>query len=240
MPGHETPPETPLDTPRDMPRDTPGRWHDLTRPLDATLGIYAEGAYSDPPLSVTPWCDIAGAGFAVSRIGLGTQTGTHIDAPCHFAPGGATLDRLDPGLLVGPCLCLGPADLADAGALGTACAAHRGETMLLIDARARPRIGTAALARLLALPVPAWIVAGALLPEGDDPHAVHRALAGAGRFLVEDLDEAALPTLGRRAEVVVLPLRLTGVSGSPVRILLRLGGGAGDGDGDGARQKTRP
>ena len=36
------------------------------------------------------------------KLVLGTHTGTHIDAPRHFIPGGATVDQLPLGQLVGP------------------------------------------------------------------------------------------------------------------------------------------
>lgn len=36
------------------------------------------------------------------KLVLGTHTGTHIDAPRHFIPGGATVDQLDLEQLVGP------------------------------------------------------------------------------------------------------------------------------------------
>ena len=67
----------------------------------ADLPIYAEPGYRDPPFAATRWCAIAERGFEVWRLAMGTQTGTHIDAPAHFAPGGATLDALAPDDLVG-------------------------------------------------------------------------------------------------------------------------------------------
>ena len=51
-----------------------------------------------------------------------------------------------------------------------------------------------------------WIMAGAATVEGRDPLHLHRALAAAGRFLVEDLDPAAVPRVPRRGEAVALPL----------------------------------
>jgi len=40
-------------------------------------------------------------GFEVSRIALGSHSGTHLDAPRHFFPAGATLDQFPAGRLVG-------------------------------------------------------------------------------------------------------------------------------------------
>ena len=47
----------------------------------------------------------AGSPCAISpQLTLGSHTGTHMDAPSHFVPGGRTIDQLDLGKCVGPCL----------------------------------------------------------------------------------------------------------------------------------------
>jgi arylformamidase len=40
----------------------------------------------------------------VSRLELGAHTGTHVDAPCHFLPGGAGAEQLQLEAFVGPCM----------------------------------------------------------------------------------------------------------------------------------------
>lgn len=37
-----------------------------------------------------------------SRMNMGVHTGTHVDAPRHFVPGGATVEKLDLNILTGP------------------------------------------------------------------------------------------------------------------------------------------
>jgi kynurenine formamidase len=194
----------------------PGRWIDLTRPIDAALPIYAEPGYRDPPFEATPWCSIETRGFAVWRLALGTQTGTHIDAPRHFAPGGATLDALDPNDLVGRYRHADAATLGDGRGLR-----HAGEPLLFLDASGTREIAEAALHALLALPCRVWLLAGAPRIAGRDPLHLHRALAAAGRFLVEDLDPTAVPRVPVRGEAIALPLRLTGTGGAPARVLVR-------------------
>ena len=90
-------------------------WIDLTRKLDEHLWIYQEDGYADPPLVVDRWAERATAGFEVWRLALGTQTGTHIDAPCHFADGGATLDALPAGACIGAYRLVMAGELADPG-----------------------------------------------------------------------------------------------------------------------------
>jgi arylformamidase len=197
----------------------PGSWIDLTRPMTADLPVYAAAGYSDPPFDVAPWCGIAEQGFEVWRLTLGTQTGTHVDAPSHFVPGGATLDALAPGDMVGRYFHVDAARLADAGEgrLGD----FAGEPILFVDASAGAALPEPLAAALLGLPCRVWIVAGELVLSGRDPLHVHRVLAAAGRFLVEDLDPAAVPGVPVRGEAIALPLRLAGVSGSPARVLVR-------------------
>jgi arylformamidase len=67
---------------------------DLTKSLDENLFIYTSGNYSDPHLQIEVWCTVQEQGYKVSRLSMGTQTGTHIDAPVHFIAGGATLEAL--------------------------------------------------------------------------------------------------------------------------------------------------
>ena len=38
----------------------------------------------------------------VSQLEMGSHSGTHVDAPGHFIPGGLTVDALDLGILMGP------------------------------------------------------------------------------------------------------------------------------------------
>jgi arylformamidase len=44
-----------------------------------------------------------GDAYNLSLLSFGTHTGTHIDPPSHFVPGGATLEEIDLEVLNGPC-----------------------------------------------------------------------------------------------------------------------------------------
>jgi kynurenine formamidase len=185
-------------------------WIDLTRPMDETLTVYAEPGYSDPPFSVESWCDTAGQGYAVQRLALGTQCGTHIDAPAHMAEGGATLEALPVSALVGRYVTLRRGEVPQRGAA----------TILFVDGTVGP-ITRAGFDAALALGFPVWVMAGGLQVAGEGPLFLHRALARAGVYLVEDLDEVAVAQLPDRGEIIALPLRLVGTGGSPCRVLAR-------------------
>jgi arylformamidase len=58
---------------------------------------------SNPPFDLTPVKQISAGGSSnVSRLTLGTHTGTHIDAPRHMIDGAPTLDQLPLDALIGP------------------------------------------------------------------------------------------------------------------------------------------
>ncbi|HNS51033.1 MAG TPA: cyclase family protein [Anaerolineae bacterium] len=192
---------------------------DLTRCLDGNLPIYAEGDYSDPPLQVEPWCTITVQGFRVSRLCMGTQTGTHIDAPAHFLDGGATLESLPARALVGRYLWL-DLDVATLPDVGELAAAYAGETMLFLASRGS-EVAQPLFEALLELPCPVWIIADSVRVTGREALYFHRALSKAGRFLIEDLDTTTSVQVRPGGEIVALPLRLKGVSGSPCRVLVR-------------------
>src|SRR5690625_3496952 len=73
---------------------------DISVSLRADLPVWP----GDPPVLIEPASRTAnGDGANVTRLGLGTHTGTHVDAEWHFIDDGATLEALTPDRLIGPC-----------------------------------------------------------------------------------------------------------------------------------------
>jgi arylformamidase len=70
---------------------------DLTRPLISGMPVFP----GDPPVAIERVRTHDEDGFEVSRICLGSHSGTHLDAPRHFFPEGATLDEFPVGRFVG-------------------------------------------------------------------------------------------------------------------------------------------
>jgi arylformamidase len=84
---------------------------DLSMPLRPGMPAFPD----DPPFGVGPFRSLrAGDRYNLSRIMLGTHTGTHVDPPRHFLPEGMPVDRLDLGILNGPCLVVDLASGVDA------------------------------------------------------------------------------------------------------------------------------
>ncbi len=194
---------------------------DLTRVLDEHLPIYTSGSYSDPPLQIQTWCTVQQQGYTVSRLSMGTQTGTHIDAPAHFAQNGATLEALPLQALMGPYLWVDLHQVTSAD-LSDLRSGYKGQS-ILFPTSSKPAMMEASeevLSALLDLPCVVWVNVYEVQVIGRDPLYFHRALSAAGRYLIEDVDEAAAQQVTRGGEMIALPLRLRGVSGSPCRVVV--------------------
>ena len=185
---------------------------DLTKPLDETLPIYAEENYSDPPLLVEDWCSVQSQGYKVSRVSLGTQCGTHIDAPSHFMEGGADLGALPVDFLLGK-YCL--FDL-ETGELD-----YRGEPILFLKSKTGVEISEEVFNSLLALPCRVWVIVFDVSVKGRDVFHFNRALAQADKYLVENVDEDAAQLVKPGGKLFALPLKLVATSGAPCRVIVR-------------------
>ncbi|MGQ4555299.1 cyclase family protein [Halobellus sp. GM3] len=223
--------------------DADGRLADLTRPVESGMPTYP----GDPVVEIAPHATHAEDGYRVSRLELGTHTGTHVDAPAHIDPDGATLGAFGPEDLrfdarvvdcrgVGPRAAIEVEALPDGGsdaALGdvdalvfrTGWANHWG-TERMVD---HPFLAPETARRCAAADVA--VVVDALSPdpslEGDLPAShegdalpAHRALCGSGIPIVENVcNLEALPD--RAFELLVCPLRVD-ADGAPARVLARV------------------
>jgi arylformamidase len=173
-----------------------------------------------------------GDSFELARIIMGTHAGTHVDAPKHFLDGGASVDEIPLGILVG------------AGAV--------------VDLRGEPVIDEKRLEKIHWVDRILFKTDnGPLLSEGrfqDDfvslteggagvliekrvklvgidyptiektsPSGgpVHRMLLQAGIVIVESVDLLEVPP--GPYEILCLPLRIQGADGAPARVILRKG-----------------
>ena len=193
---------------------------DLTRILDHTLDIYRDGNYADPELAVKPWCTVQEQGFWVSQVSLGTQTGTHIDAPAHFVEGGATLDQLPVEHLLGRYFWIDLDALRAETEPEEILAAYRSEPILFLASQQKQAyISEVCLRALCQVPAKLWTLAGSVHVLDHDPLYFHRVIAEHGIYLVEDLDQEAVKQVKPGGELIALPLRLAGVSGAPCRVI---------------------
>ena len=201
---------------------------DLTRPLSPRASV-VEG---DPPVTITRVLSHDQAGYQVTAICLGSHSGTHMDAPRHFFPKGATLDSYPADRLVRPGWVVDvrpPASPPGSTPGSTGEAATRIEAGLLAarlkDAHLEP--GDFLLlwtdgALLADDAAPLLLHSGAGLvgtdaPSLDDPpYPAHHLLLGAGLLFAENLTN--LDKLGPgRVMCAFLPLSIPEADGAPMR-----------------------
>ena len=72
---------------------------DISVRLDEKLEVYQ----GDPQFMLEPWYSICENGYMLSRISMGTHTGTHIDAPCHFIEEAKRVDEIPLDCFFGEC-----------------------------------------------------------------------------------------------------------------------------------------
>lgn len=197
---------------------------DLSRSLDAETWTYP----GDPPVAVEPHTTIAGDGYRVSTLSLGTHAGTHLDAPSHTEPGGPTVDELPVEAFAFDAVRvevdvqarepieradLPPApDDADLLVLDTGWAAHWGTDRYLDH----PSLAADAAGWCADHGLSVAIDAPSVDPSGNaNGIPAHHELLGEGCVIVENL--TGLEGLPARVDLRAYPLPITGADGSPVR-----------------------
>jgi arylformamidase len=199
--------------------------HDISVPIRPGMIIYD----GNPGVELERVDSIAkGAHANVSRLELGTHTGTHVDAPLHFLEGAPGSESIELEPLIGPAAVVdatsADGDL-DEQALEALDIPAQAERVLLKTANGRLwerdefsrdfiRL-TGSGARYL-IRNGTRLVGIDFLSIGDEE--AHRELLGAGVVPVEGLDLRAVEP--GEYQLVCLPLRLEGSDGAPARVVL--------------------
>ena len=169
----------------------------------------------------------------VTRLDMGAHTGTHVDAPCHFIPGGSGVDALDLNVLVGPALVVQAleADALSADLL-RGLAIPSGTERVLFRTRNSDRwaLGEGEFDEdFVAITEDGarWLVGRGVRLVGvdylsvgpfDEPVPTHQILLRAGVVAVEGLNLSGIaPGV---YQLVCLPLKIAGGDGAPARAIL--------------------
>jgi arylformamidase len=164
----------------------------------------------------------------VSLLSCGVHTGTHVDAPLHFIPGGSGADRLDVDALAGPALVVdlrqldGDIDtdaLADVDLDGVerVLFATRNSWLWALPSFTMDFVSIAPSAASLLVEKGIRLVGVDYLSVGSPE--THRILLGADVVCVEGLDLSAVPA--GHYEMFCGPVKLQDADGAPARVLLR-------------------
>jgi kynurenine formamidase len=213
---------------------------DLSIPLDPATPFYP----GDPKPRICAATTIAANGFNVSKLELGSHSGTHCDAPSHFLEDGLTLEALPLERFVGPGVLVDATGLEPRQAIGWDRIAPRqdelepGVIVLLHtgwDARRgstayfeHPYLDGDACAELLQRGVRTIGIDAINLdetPAGELDRAkfrCHDAISRAGGVIVENLARLEALYGVARPLVSVLPLHLPGADGAPTRAVAML------------------
>jgi arylformamidase len=180
----------------------------------------------DPTVSFEQAASLDAGGPAnVTRLALGSHTGTHMDAPLHFLSGGAGVDRLPLEALVGAALVLDLRHL-EADVRASDLDLPDGTERVLLKTRNSElweRDDFVADHLTIAPDAARLLVERGLRLVGVDYLSVgspetHRILLEAGVVPLEGLDLREVEP--GPYHLVALPLRLVGVDGAPARVLL--------------------
>lgn len=197
---------------------------DLSHPIRAGMPVWP----GDPEVVITAAATVAEHGYNLAALHLGTQTGTHVDAPFHVDDALPTLDQLPLERFCGPARvadlrghvgAIGAGDLPPMGPgdvllLHTGTSAHWGTPRYL----EHPWLGAEAARAIVAAGVRTVGIDGPSVDRpGDAALPAHHVLAAAHAVLAENLTNLDALAAGGTATIWLFPLPLAGADGAPVR-----------------------
>ncbi len=191
---------------------------DISRTIHPDMEMYPGD--TGPQITKVSGLD-GGDSYNISRITLGTHTGTHVDPPLHLIRGGAGIDRLPMNTLVGNARVLDlssinrPIEAGDIGPL------EAGEIILLKGGRSAScgAYLTAACARYL-VDIGIKTIGTNAISIGtlDEEYEVHHTLLNAGVVVIEGLKMTDVEA--GDYFLVCLPLKIANGDGGPARAVL--------------------
>jgi kynurenine formamidase len=207
---------------------------DLSVPVGPGTVVYP----GDPVPALTTHCTVAADGFNLLDVHIGSQTGTHVDAPYHFEDDGSRIDEVPLERFLGPAVVVDATAAGERGRitwgqvepvadrlgegvvvlLHTGWSEHYGSPAYF----ANPFLDATACRRLLELGVRTICIDAINLDETpDDEHPgegfpVHHLIARAGGVIGENLRNLARVDWADPF-VMCLPIALEAADGAPVR-----------------------
>ena len=214
---------------------------DLSVPLGPGTQVYP----GDPEVRLEAHATVHEDGFNLLRVAMGSQSGTHVDAPFHVDDGGARLDALPLGRFVGPGVVVDGTGVGERGAIGWEVLAPYADrfgpgVVVLIRTDWSARYGTPAYldhpsldpdacrrllgtgVRTIGIDAPSVDPTGSAA-DGAASLPAHHLVARAGGVIAENLTGLGAVDFPDPL-VVLLPVPLEGADGAPVRaVALQVG-----------------
>jgi arylformamidase len=193
---------------------------DITRPLSEDILVY--------PGDKTPvFRQSSDRQYLISDLSMSSHTGTHIDAPSHYLKEGGTVDTIPLSHVMGTCRIL---DLTHAGTRITANHLKGrlgGSDRILLKTsfsgitrfeETYPSLTAEAARFITSKDMKCVGIDSPSIESCESDGTVHRELLGHGCIIIELLDLS--DAVEGDYYLVALPLRLTGLDGSPARVVL--------------------
>jgi arylformamidase len=196
--------------------------HDLTRTISQDMPVYP----GDPQPKFDPHATIKNNNANITKITVGSHTGTHVDAPWHFLQEGNSIDMEPLDKFVGE------AAIIDASGKNSVTAEDfsgydiRSNDIILIYTGTGNRRTDFAY---LDISAAEWMVrhgvkcvgidTASVEKYGEKDAPVHKMLLAKNIGIIENLDNLK-QFAGSRMFFVCLPLPLKGIDGSPARAVL--------------------
>ncbi len=206
------------------------RWIDVSVPLRSGMVHWPD----DPAVRIERTRRLeCGDVCNFSALSMGAHTGTHMDAPLHFLPRGAAMDRMPFSATIGPARVIAIRDPESIKPEELRRHRIRRGERILFKTRNSARCWDQdkfvedfvfiskeaaqylAERRIRTVGVD-YLSVGGFRPDGRETHL---ALLGAGIWIIEGLDLSRVRP--GRYELLCLPLRIQGGEGGPARALLR-------------------
>lgn len=206
---------------------------DLSVPLENDMPVYP----GDPTPDFKATRTLEEHGVLVTKMQLGTHTGSHMDAPLHFIEGGESIDELDLKKIVTEAIVL---DLSNKE-MGSAItiedlekfsdSIRKGDGVLLFTGTSKLWGDERILRKFTYIDPNAarWLVDKKVSIVGIDCLSVekynadapetHKTLLSAGIPLIETLSSNLEKIAGERVLLIALPLKIKGRDAAPARVI---------------------
>ncbi|HEV2118997.1 MAG TPA: cyclase family protein [Candidatus Bathyarchaeia archaeon] len=207
---------------------------DLTHELHNGMPIFP----GDPSPSFASFATLEKDGVNLTKLTLGSHTGTHIDAPRHFIRNGAGVDQIPPSKLVGEAYVT---DLSKKP-IGSGITAQdlrkslegkvAEDDIVAIYTACSERWDDESIRRnytYLAGDAAEYLVSKKVRAVGIDFLSVekfhaeapvaHKTLLGNGIFIIESLSRTIKQFVGKRILMICMPIKLQNGDGAPSRII---------------------
>jgi arylformamidase len=207
---------------------------DLTHELHNGMPVYP----GDPSPNFVSYATLKKNGVNLTKMTLGSHTGTHIDAPRHFIPDGIGINQISPSELVGEAYVTDMSSksmgsgITSRDLLRTLEGRIADDDIVVIYTGCSERWEDESIRRnytYLTGDAAEYLVSKKVRAVGTDflsvekfgaPEPIaHKTLLGSGIFILESLNRETKRFVGKRILMICMPIKLKNGDGAPARIV---------------------